>query len=120
MLRKRRQLDRPRCNGEWTEARFWGFIRTGLRHMSHRWPPIVRLAPDAARRKYRGGNKRQKWEYQCAACGAWSKRTEVQVDHIVPCGSLKSIDDLTGFVERLFVEVDGLQVLCKDCHSRKE
>lgn len=47
-------------------------------------------------------------------------RKEVQIDHIEPAGSLKGFDDLPGFVERLFCEVDGLQVLCKDgCHNKK-
>lgn len=44
---------------------------------------------------------------------------DVQVDHIIPAGSLQSTDDLKGFVERLFCSIDGLQVLCKPCHDDK-
>jgi len=45
---------------------------------------------------------------------------EIQVDHVEPCGSLKTFEDLPGFVRRLFCEADGLQVLCKaNCHRRK-
>ena len=45
---------------------------------------------------------------------------EISVDHIVPAGSLKTYDDLPGFVERLFCEEDNLQILCKDnCHQAK-
>lgn len=47
-------------------------------------------------------------------------RKEVEVDHIVPCGTLKCVEDLPGFVTRLFCEADGFQVLCKaNCHSKK-
>ncbi len=73
-----------------------------------------------ARRPYQGDDKRRKWEYECAGCGHWFKSTEVQVDHIEPCGSLKSFSEMATFAERLFIEVDGLQVLCKDgCHGKK-
>jgi 5-methylcytosine-specific restriction endonuclease McrA len=43
----------------------------------------------------------------------------VNVDHICPAGSLKSAQDLPGFVERLFCEIDNLQVLCEKCHNVK-
>ena len=111
------RVPRTRANNEWTEAAFWNFLRTGLRQMSRRWPPVVRLAMEAARRPYTGPNKRRKWEYQCAHCGHWFKGTEVHVDHIVPCGSLKSWEEFSQFAERLFCEIDGLQVLCESCHQ---
>lgn len=65
------------------------------------------------------GNKRQKWEYQCAVCGGWFPAKEVSVDHVEPVGSLKSFSDLAGFAERLFVSVDKLQVLCHTDHLAK-
>jgi len=43
----------------------------------------------------------------------------VNVDHICPAGSLNSAQDLPGFVERLFCEIDNLQVLCEKCHNVK-
>lgn len=113
----RRIISKHRSGNEWSEARFWQFLRSGLRQMSRRWPPLARQAINAARRKYDGENKRQKWEYQCSTCKAWRNRKQVEVDHIVPCGSLKSLDDLPGFVERLFCEPEGLRVLCDACHA---
>ena len=115
----RRKVERTRNGKQWTEARFWQFIRSGLRKTSRRWPPIVSEALKQVRREYKGENKRRKWEYQCQECGNWYKSTEVQVDHIVSAGSLKSFEDLPGFCERLFCEVDGLQVLCGTCHQKK-
>jgi 5-methylcytosine-specific restriction endonuclease McrA len=72
-----------------------------------------------ARRHSQLSDKRVKWEYQCALCGGWFKGKETQVDHIVPCGTLKSFEDLAPFVRRLFCEADGLQVVCKPCHAEK-
>jgi 5-methylcytosine-specific restriction endonuclease McrA len=43
----------------------------------------------------------------------------INVDHICPAGSLKSAQDLPGFVERLFCEIDNLQILCSSCHDKK-
>jgi len=44
---------------------------------------------------------------------------EVQVDHIIPAGTLRKYDDLPQFVKNMFCEADGLQVLCKPCHQLK-
>jgi 5-methylcytosine-specific restriction endonuclease McrA len=83
-----------------------------------RWKPI-KATKDAARRKYVGTNKLQKWEYQCNKCKKWYKDKEIAVDHIKPVGSLRSSDDLPFFIENLFCEVDNLQVLCSGCHDKK-
>lgn len=102
----------------WTEAKFFGFLRSSLRTASSKWPPKYETVA-AARRAYSGPDKRQKWEYKCAHCGQWHKQKDVQVDHIIPVGSLKTYEDLPGFVERLFCSVDGYQVLCSTCHQIK-
>lgn len=113
------RVARPRAGGEWTEAAFWGFLRSGFRQMSRRWPPIVRHALHAARRPYVGPNVRQKWEYNCAACGGWFPGKAIAVDHVEALGPLKSWADVVGFLQRLFVEVDGLRVVCEVCHERR-
>ena len=43
----------------------------------------------------------------------------INVDHIIPAGSLNTAQDLPLFVERLFCEQDNLQVLCTTCHDKK-
>lgn len=103
---------------EWSEAKYWAFLRSGLRAKWSRWPPKYAVLA-AAKRKYDGPNKRQKFEYQCAECGGWFPQKGVSVDHRVPVGALRSLDDLPGFVERLFVGVEGLQVLCDADHQVK-
>lgn len=72
-----------------------------------------------SRRTYKGPLKRQKFEYQCNECKNWFPEKNINVDHMVPAGSLNCANDLPGFVERLFIEVEGLQVLCQGCHDIK-
>ena len=109
---------KTRCGGEWTDARYFGFIRSALRRASLRWKPI-RDAKESARRPYVGPVKRRKWEYKCCECERWFFNEEVQVDHVAPCGPLNSFDDLPRFVERLFCEEENLCVRCQGCHAAK-
>lgn len=112
------KIPKTRNNATMTESAFWGWIRSGLRQKSRWWKPISE-AKKKAQRAYKGPNKRRKWEYKCASCQKYYNGDEIQVDHIIPVGTLKSSDDLKGFVERLFCEVDQLQVLCSSCHDKK-
>lgn len=113
---KTSRVPRTRAGGTWTEAGYFGFLRSGLRQLSRRWPPIANTLR-GNRRPYTGPNKRQKWEYLCTACGHWFSAKEVSVDHVTPCGRLSSMDDVRTFVERLFCESDGLRVVCNECHD---
>jgi 5-methylcytosine-specific restriction endonuclease McrA len=92
-------------------------IRSALRQKSRWWKPISAVKAKA-RRQYKGSNKRQKYEYQCAICKDWYADKNIEVDHIIPAGSLRCGDDLKGFVERLFCEEEGLRVLCEKCHKQ--
>ena len=105
-----------RAGRQWTEARYWSFLRSALRRAFVRWPPNYQ-ARNAGRRPYVGPLKQQKWEYECAICHQWFQQRQTQLDHVNPCGQLRSTSDLPGFVERLFCEKDGLRVLCKPCHK---
>lgn len=109
--------EKTRNAGTFTEAAFWGWIRSALRRRSIYWKPIQQVRMDA-RIPYEGPPSRTKWLYKCSECGGYFKAKDTEVDHIVPCGSLKCGDDLVGFVERLFCEKDGLRVLCHTCHDK--
>lgn len=111
------RVPKTRNAGTQTEASFWSFIRSALRRLSRYWKPIQKAKMEA-RRAYEGLNKRQKFEYLCNHCGHYFKESEIQIDHIVPAGSLRCADDLPGFVERLFSET-GYQCLCSSCHDKK-
>jgi len=106
-----------RCGGTMTESAYLAWIRSALRSKSLRWPPRSE-ALELARRPYKGPNKRQKWEYQCAICGEWHNAKNVIVDHHpVAAGSILSVEDIGPFANNLYCEVDNLRVLDKVCHD---
>lgn len=118
----------------WTTAKFFGFIRSGLREKFNRFPAKYQTLTDASHTipvrdaegmqlVYKSGKRQGEVKYtkvySCASCKQRFKQKEVAVDHIVPAGQLKSFDDLGPFAERLFVGPEGLQVLCHPCHDIK-
>lgn len=109
---------KTRNNGSMTEAQFWAMIRSALRNKSRWWKPITQCKLNG-RRAYKGPNKRQKWEYKCNQCKGWFSDKLINVDHIIPAGELSCSQHLPMFVERLFCEVDHLQILCIECHNVK-
>ena len=115
---KRVKAPKTRNSGTMTESAFWSFIRSALRQKSRWWKPISECKLKA-KRTYKGPNKRQKFEYQCKKCKQWFAEKNINVDHIKPAGSLNCAEDLPGFINRLFCEIDNLQVLCEPCHDIK-
>lgn len=74
-------------------------------------------ALDKAKKPYKGSDKRRKWQWMCFICQGGFKRDEVQVDHIIACGSYLKDADESRFRLRL---LEGeLSVLCKPCHKVK-
>ena len=127
-------VKKTRCGNTWTEAKYFGFIRSALRRASIKYPvkyQIKALAKrsvpiidkDGNQAVYKTGKNvgqpRYVSEYNCAFCKEWFRDKDVEVDHKDEAGSLKCFDDLPGFCERLFCEIDNLQVLCKTCHKGK-
>jgi len=110
-------VTKTRAGGQWTEARYFGFIRSTLRRATMRYP--VKQQVLQANRKPNDGtfDKRTKFIYTCEICSVEGQGKSMEVDHINPAGSLKSYADLAGFVERLFCEADNLRVICKECHA---
>lgn len=84
--------------------------------MYRRWPPKFEALKAAKKSVPKG---RVRFQYRCALCSKYHPLKNVEVDHKVPAGSLKNMDDLPGFVERLFCPADKLQVVCKPCHKKK-
>lgn len=89
-------------------------IRSALRKLWLTWP--TRTAKLKQGRKVVTG-QRHRFEQQCEECREWFPQKDVDVDHIVPAGS---VDDLNGFTDRLLVDhLSDLQILCKPCHKVK-
>ena len=110
---------RTRNAGSLTESEYFGKIRSALRKAFQYWKPAM-IALEQASRKSESENKRLKKEYHCAKCKKWFKRTDVQIDHIEECGTLKSYSDIALFLTKLTIEdPNGFQILCKPCHLKK-
>lgn len=122
----KQEVIKPYNNGQWTAARFHSFIKSALRSASVRWPPkyAVKKAAWVRRGVYKcAGYKRKAHEVPASLPPPEGKKkriNNVQVDHKVPI-----IDPIEGFVSwdevvrRMFIEAEGLQVLCYECHRRK-
>ncbi len=108
-----RRVPRTRCGGTWTESRYFGFIRSALRAAFMKYPVKSHVKANAKEMTDDGAR------WRCAHCDGLFLSMDTEVDHIVPCGGLKKYEDLPGFVERMFCEADGFQVLCKPCHKIK-
>jgi hypothetical protein len=115
-----KQTKKTRNGGRWTEARFRSFIISALRAATRRWAPRNEVMKEASTRR---GFK------LCAGCNkevpvsivVKGKRVKnVFADHIEPI-----VDPAKGFttwdewIERAFVEKEGFQCLCKECHDKK-
>ena len=89
------------------------FIIPLLRRGSYRWPDrneALKLA-----RVERG-------MYKCANCEQIFRNKEVQIDHVEPVVPLAvSIEGQTwdSYIERMFCQASGYQILCSQCHTMK-
>lgn len=94
------------------------WLRSQLRSISRKYPPLYQ-ALAAAKKPYKGDNPRQKFCYECTKCKNTFPAKEVAIDHRVDCGSMKGWEDVQGFMQRLFCDANGLDVLCHTCHDLK-
>ncbi len=105
-----------------------------MREKFNRWPPkydvlkqaaqvVPLMGEDGQQVRYKTGKKAGELKtvkvYRCSECGEDFRQKDVQVDHIIPAGSLKSYEELGIFAEKLFVGTDGLAVMCRSCHTIK-
>jgi len=115
--------EKSRCGGRWTEARYNSFITSALRSAHSKWGPKT----DAKKKAWV-----KRGVYKCEECGHEGpatlppdtgkkrRKNNAAVDHTIPV-----VDPAVGrttwdeYIERMFIEEDGYQVLCYDCHSTK-
>jgi 5-methylcytosine-specific restriction endonuclease McrA len=82
-----------------------------LRRLSSRYPPKYLTKVEA--RVERG-------KYKCSKCQKICRAKDVETDHIIPV-----IDPERGFtnwddyINRLFCDKEGFQILCSECHLEK-
>lgn len=107
-----------------SEAAMRSWIRSQLRRLSLRWRPISQKRSEGQRpagpADWKRWGNRIRVVNTCEVCGEWWPKSRLEIDHIVPCGSLLNIEQDAGpFIMRMLVEKDGLQRICPPCHQRK-
>jgi len=109
---------KTRNSNTWSEAKYWGSIRSALRKHFQYWKPI-QAAKKLARVRVTGWGK-TRFGYVCSFCGNTFKDKHCVVDHKIPVGSLSQLSDLADFVANLTAEDPrAYQVLCHECHQTK-
>jgi hypothetical protein len=118
-------LDRPFNNGQWTLARFRGFVISALRRAA--WPP----KHQAIARAFVGDGvnpatgKKCKL-HKCEQCSYIGPKSHFHADHkkeVVPIEKDWSEEytflgyDWNDVVRRLYCEADGFDILCIKCHA---
>lgn len=109
--------------GKWTKERFNRFIISALRKASMKWPPRNEAKKNA--RVARG-------MYKCDNCGVVGpatippkretrrRRNNSAVDHVNPVvDPANGFIDWNTYIDRMFCELEGFQVLCWECHDKK-
>jgi hypothetical protein len=127
--KKRLDLERPYCNGEWTEARMRSFAMSALR--GARWNPKLTVIDRAFVRK--GINPLTGMPcklHRCEECAGEFPRGKMKADHaqpIIPLSHDWAADprnflgyDWNEVMRRLWIEKGlGWNVLCEACHHTK-
>jgi len=111
--------EKTRCGNRWTEARYTSFIKSALRGASRKWQPLNECL--------RRARVRRGW-YKCEGCNKeipssitidGKRHKNAVVDHVEPIVPTTGFESWDSFIERLFCEVDKLQLLCRECHNTK-
>lgn len=111
---------KTRCSGEWTEARYNSFIKSGIRSLTRKWKPMFDALKEASTEKKRNAKTgRIAQHYKCAHCGGSFPVKEVAIDHIEPIVPLTGFTTWDDVISRALCEKDGFQILCKPCHDIK-
>ena len=116
-----KKSEKIRNGKQWTEARFRSFIISALRAASRRWgQKYAALDVAFTERKTNKKTGLLAKHFKCAICSNEFIATDVQVDHIHPVvDPKKGFNTWDEYIDRMFCEVDGYQVLCKPCHKTK-
>jgi 5-methylcytosine-specific restriction endonuclease McrA len=104
--------------GQWTEARKTAFIKSALR--GARWPVKYAVIREAyVKDGINPATGRTCKLHRCALCQGLFPQSHMRADHIIPVVGPEGFKDWNTFIARLYVEKDGFQAICKDCHKTK-
>lgn len=100
---------------------FFVFIKNQLRHSTYKWHGRNEAINEA---------RQPDGMWRCKACGNKLHRSQIKADHIEPVvpttgqprikeGPYAGREDLNSYIYRMFVEKEGWQILCDECHDKK-
>ncbi len=99
------------------------FVINCLRRAHSRWLPrtiALRTALTTEPYTEQIPGDRSRIAYKCAHCNGVFRSKHINVDHITPVVDPKEgFTTFDSYIESLFVEVRGYQVLCLSCHKTK-
>ena len=117
------KVERTRCSGQWTEAMFVSFIKNQLRGATRKWRPVGETLTEGRTAKgvYRCvGYGRESHAVPVTRVVAGKRVKNIHVDHREPVVPPETgFTTWDSFIERLFCEKIGLQLLCSECHDKK-
>lgn len=86
------------------------FIIATLRRASYRFPN---------RNKAMQAARVERGLYLCNYCKKVFPRQEIKVDHVIPVVSIQGFTTWDEYINRMFPEPEGFQILCEADHSIK-
>jgi hypothetical protein len=116
-----RGVELTRASHTKTENEFIAHVLGSLRNGTKFWKPKMEKLAEG-RRPNQSSNKRLKWENNCEQCKQWFPESSIQIDHVIPCGGISGddwLDKIKEWIIKAYVEIDGYQRLCKQCHAEK-
>ena len=106
-------------NGAWkTQSEFFSWLRGQFRRAWSRHPVRISYKNSREYPAPPGYYGKAKKLVDCESCLTPTPKSYIEVDHIESAGSLRSLEDLFGFIQRLLIITwDDLRCLCKPCHE---
>lgn len=99
-----------------TQAAYFAWVRGQIRRGLWSRNPIKNYIKRQARKPAPKGS-RAKFVITCEFCRKDHAQTKIEVDHIIPAGSLKNWEDIGPFMQRMLNPSGGYRLLCKPCHK---
>ena len=99
-----------------SKSAYFSWVRGQIRRGLWSRNPIKNYIKRVAAKPAPPGSRAKK-VITCEFCGEDHAQSKIEVDHIIPAGSLKDWDDVGPFMERMLHPSGGYRLLCKPCHK---
>lgn len=119
-------------NSPWEETNFWknesqylSWLRGQFRKIWMDFIPKNEFLSencypvDSEEKALHGLHKRTKTAGKCVFCNQIFGKSKLQIDHIIPAGSMTTYAEAPGYLLRLLCSKENMQLTCKPCHDIK-